>query len=116
MSTLCCTTTIVGVLLLNATLTVKAHEANAHKAVGWDKFTDAVIAKLAQKKQNVVWLLWGSFAIKKAKIVPASSNLVLTAAHPSGLSAHKGFFGCKHFSKCNEYLVKHKQEPVKWQI
>ncbi len=103
-----------GVLLLNATLTVEAHRAGSHQNKGWEVFTDAAIAALAQKRENIVYMLWGSYAQRKAAYVPAQKNLILKAAHPSPLSAYNGFFGCKHFSKANSYLEQHGLLPVRW--
>lgn len=102
-----------GVLLLNSTLTVRAHLAASHAGRGWEQFTDAVIATLARRK-NIVYMLWGSYAQKKAALVDASQNLVLKSVHPSPLSAYRGFFGCKHFSQANEYLVAHGFQPIDW--
>ncbi|MFQ6759819.1 MAG: uracil-DNA glycosylase [Alphaproteobacteria bacterium] len=102
-----------GVLLLNSTLTVRAHLAASHAGRGWEQFTDAVIATLSQRK-NIVYMLWGSYAQKKAALVDVSQNLVLKSAHPSPLSAYRGFFGCKHFSQANEYLVAHGFQPIDW--
>ena len=102
-----------GVLLLNSTLTVQAHLAASHAGHGWEQFTDAVIAALATRK-NIVYMLWGSYAQKKAALVDASQNLVLKSVHPSPLSAYRGFFGCKHFSRANEYLVQHGKTPIDW--
>ncbi len=102
-----------GVLLLNSTLTVRAHLAASHAGRGWEQFTDAVIATLSRRK-NIVYMLWGSYAQKKAALVDASQNLVLKSAHPSPLSAYRGFFGCKHFSQANEYLVAHGFSPIDW--
>lgn len=103
-----------GVLLLNATLTVRAHEANSHAEKGWAKFTDAVIHAVNKNCKNVVFLLWGKFAEKKASKISHTSHRVLKAVHPSGLSASRGFFGCKHFSKTNEYLQENGKEPIDW--
>lgn len=103
-----------GVLLLNAGLTVRANEPNSHKHIGWQQFTDAVIHVLSAQKNNLVFLLWGKFAQEKAKLIDARRHCILTAAHPSPLSAHNGFFGCKHFSKTNEYLTKHLLAPINW--
>ena len=105
-----------GVLLLNSTLTVRAHVAASHAGHGWETFTDAVIRAVAQNRKNVVYMLWGSFAQKKAEMVDKNENLVLCSAHPSPLSAYRGFFGCKHFSQCNEFLIKNGIEPVDWKI
>lgn len=103
-----------GVLLLNATLTVRAHAAASHAGHGWETFTDAVIRAVAQTQKNVVYMLWGSFAQKKAEMVDKNENLVLCSAHPSPLSAYRGFFGNHHFSRANEYLVQHGKEPINW--
>ncbi|DBA65876.1 TPA: hypothetical protein ACH3X2_002904 [Trebouxia sp. C0005] len=105
-----------GVLLLNVCLTVRAHQANSHAKQGWEPFTDAAISALNRKKRNVVFLLWGKSAELKAKGVDRARHHVLTAAHPSGLSANRGFFGCRHFSKTNTYLQDHGQSPIDWQI
>lgn len=102
-----------GVLLLNSTLTVRAHLAASHAGRGWEQFTDAVIAALATRK-NIVYMLWGSYAQKKAALVDEKNNLVLKTVHPSPLSAYRGFFGCKHFSRANEYLVAHGFNPIDW--
>lgn len=103
-----------GVLLLNATLTVEAHKAGSHQNKGWEVFTDAAIQALAQQKQHIVYLLWGNYAQRKAAFVPSQNNLILKAAHPSPLSAYNGFFGCKHFSKTNSYLIQHSLPPIQW--
>ncbi|MDX2191167.1 MAG: uracil-DNA glycosylase [Bacteroidota bacterium] len=103
-----------GVLLLNATLTVRASEAGSHQGKGWEQFTDAVISQLNMKRKNIVYLLWGSYAQKKGAIVDKNNNYVLQTVHPSPLSAYNGFFGCKHFSKCNEYLQKNNLEIINW--
>lgn len=103
-----------GVLLLNATLTVKAGESNSHEHLGWSVFTDAVIEALAKHKSHLVYLLWGGFAQKKAKMVNSKENLILKAPHPSPLSAYRGFFGCGHFNRCNEYLVQQNKVPIQW--
>ena len=102
-----------GVLLLNSTLTVRAHLAASHAGRGWEQFTDAVIAALATRK-NIVYMLWGSYAQKKAALVDEKNNLVLKSVHPSPLSAYRGFFGCKHFSKCNEFLREHSLPEIVW--
>jgi uracil-DNA glycosylase len=102
-----------GVLLLNSTLTVQAHLAASHAGRGWEQFTDAVIAVLAKRK-NIVYMLWGSYAQKKAALVDNTQNLVLKTVHPSPLSAYRGFFGCKHFSRANEYLAQHGKSPIDW--
>nr|CAB3267517.1 uracil-DNA glycosylase [Phallusia mammillata] len=103
-----------GVLLLNAVLTVQASNANSHKDKGWEKFTDAVISYLNKNCTGLVFMLWGSYAQKKGAKINAKSHLVLKAVHPSPLSAYRGFFGCKHFSKANEYLKKHGKDPIQW--
>ena len=103
-----------GVLLLNATLTVRAHMAGSHQNKGWEKFTDSAIAHLNSEKNNLVFFLWGAYAQKKGEAIDESKHLVLKSVHPSPLSASRGFFGNHHFSKCNEYLVSHGIEPIKW--
>jgi len=103
-----------GVLLLNATLTVRAHQAGSHQKKGWEEFTDSVISILSREKENIVFFLWGAYAQKKGESINRSKHLVLESVHPSPLSASRGFFGNKHFSKCNEYLVKHSIEPINW--
>ncbi len=103
-----------GVLLLNATLTVRAHAAGSHQNKGWETFTDAVIHRLAEEKEHLVFILWGSYAQKKGDFIDTSKHLVLKSPHPSPLSAHRGFFGNKHFSKANEYLIKTQQTPISW--
>ncbi len=103
-----------GVLLLNSTLTVKANTAGSHQHLGWETFTDAVIKTVSTEREHVVFLLWGAFAIKKRTLVDETKHLVLTAPHPSPLSAHRGFLGCKHFSQCNAYLAKHQHPPILW--
>ncbi len=102
-----------GVLLLNATLTVQAHQAASHAGKGWEQFTDAVIRATAAR-DNIVYMLWGAYAQKKADFVNPEKNLVLKSVHPSPLSAHRGFFGNHHFSKANEYLVINGKEPIDW--
>lgn len=103
-----------GVLLLNATLTVRAHEAASHQGHGWETFTDAVIAHLAATREHLVFLLWGAYAIKKGAFIDRSRHLVLTSPHPSPLSAHRGFFGNHHFSQANAYLSQHGETPINW--
>lgn len=103
-----------GVLLLNSTLTVRAHSAGSHQNKGWEQFTDEVILQLAQRKENLVFILWGAYAIKKGAFINRMRHLVLTSPHPSPLSAHRGFFGNKHFSTTNEYLIKHGKTPIVW--
>ena len=103
-----------GVLLLNSVLSVERHKAASHQGKGWETFTDRVISVLSEKRENCVFLLWGSYAQKKGSVIDTSKHLVLKAPHPSPLSAHRGFFGCKHFSKCNEYLVETNEVPIDW--
>jgi uracil-DNA glycosylase len=103
-----------GVLLLNATLTVRAHTAGSHQGKGWETFTDAVIKTLSDKKEHLVFLLWGNYAKKKNGMIDWEKHLVLEAAHPSPFSAASGFFGCKHFSQTNAHLKKHGEEPIQW--
>lgn len=103
-----------GVLLLNATLTVRAHQAGSHQKRGWEQFTDAVIHHLASLRTGIVYLLWGSYAQKKAAFLNTHDNLVLKSPHPSPLSAHRGFFGNGHFSKANEYLSQRGKEVIDW--
>lgn len=103
-----------GVLLLNAVLTVREHEAASHAGKGWETFTDAVVRKIAERKQGVVYLLWGSYAQRKGAIADPTQNCILKAVHPSPLSAYRGFLGCKHFSKANEYLISTGQTPINW--
>lgn len=103
-----------GVLLLNAVLTVREHEAASHAGRGWEQFTDAVVRRISERKQGVVYLLWGSYAQKKGAIADPTRNCILKAVHPSPLSAYRGFLGCKHFSRANEYLVAHGQTPIIW--
>lgn len=103
-----------GVLLLNSTLTVRAHSAGSHQNRGWEQFTDEVILQLAQQKENLVFILWGSYAIKKGAFINRMKHLVLTSPHPSPLSAYRAFFGNKHFSQANNYLIKHGKTPITW--
>ena len=103
-----------GVLLLNSTLTVRAHDATSHAGKGWETFTDAVIRVVSQNCNHVVYLLWGSFAQRKAEFVDGQNNLVLKSAHPSPLSAYRGFFGNHHFSQANEYLIANGKTPIDW--
>jgi uracil-DNA glycosylase len=104
-----------GVLLLNATLTVMAHQAGSHQKRGWEQYTDSVISTLNNEKENIVFFLWGAYAQKKGESIDRSKHLVLESVHPSPLSASRGFFGNKHFSRCNEYLKAHGKEPINWQ-
>ncbi len=104
-----------GVLLLNATLTVQAHQPLSHQGKGWEVFTDHVIAHLAQDREHLVFMLWGAYAKRKGEFIDRSRHLVLTAAHPSPLSANRGgFFGCHHFSRANDYLMQHGCSPIVW--
>lgn len=103
-----------GVLLLNATLTVRAHQAGSHQRKGWEEFTDAAIRVLAEQKEHIVFILWGAYAQKKGAFIDRNKHLVLTSAHPSPLSAYNGFFGNKHFSRTNDYLKTHGIEPINW--
>lgn len=103
-----------GVLLLNSTLTVRAHCAGSHQNRGWEEFTDHVILHLATRRDHLVFILWGSYAIKKGAFIDCTRHLVLTSPHPSPLSAYRGFFGNKHFSRANEYLIAHGEEPIDW--
>lgn len=105
-----------GVLLLNSVLTVEEARAGAHQGQGWERFTDAVIRAVNDECDNVVFMLWGSYAQKKAAFVDGKRHLVLKAPHPSPLSAHNGFFGCRHFSKANEFLVSRGLDPIDWRL
>jgi uracil-DNA glycosylase len=104
-----------GVLLLNATLTVRANMAGSHQKKGWEQFTDAVIAKINSEKNNVVFLLWGAYAQKKGETIDRNRHLIMESVHPSPLSASRGFFGNSHFSKCNKYLAENGITPIDWQ-
>ena len=103
-----------GVLLLNATLTVEAHRPGSHQNKGWEELTDAAIRALNEKREHIVYMLWGSYAQRKGQFIDRRRNLVLTAAHPSPLSAYRGFFGCGHFSQANQYLEKCGFPPIRW--
>lgn len=103
-----------GVLMLNATLTVRANMAGSHQGKGWEQFTDSVISKLSNQKDNIVFILWGNYAIAKGKDIDRTRHLVLTSAHPSPLAAHRGFFGNGHFSTANNYLIKNGKCPIEW--
>ena len=105
-----------GVLLLNASLTVRANQPNSHAGIGWHRFTDKVIQVLNDHCEHLVFMLWGNFAKEKGMQIDSRKHLILKAAHPSPFSADKGFFGCKHFSKTNEYLVKYGKAPIDWMI
>ena len=103
-----------GVLLLNATLTVRAHEANSHKDLGWEQFTDFIIREISDKKENVVFVLWGNFAQKKAGLIDTKKHFIIQSVHPSPLSARKGFFGSRPFSKINQFLEEKGKESINW--
>lgn len=105
-----------GVLMLNTVLTVRAHEPNSHQGRGWENFTDAIIQAVNQKDEPVVYMLWGRPAQSKIPMLTNPKHLILKAPHPSPLSAYRGFFGCKHFSRCNEFLAQNGLEPIDWQI
>ena len=105
-----------GVLLLNSTLTVREKEAGSHQRLGWENFTDKIIEKISKKKEGIIFLLWGAFAQRKSILIDAKKHHILTAAHPSPFSAYRGFFGCKHFSKTNEILIKNNQQPINWKL
>ena len=105
-----------GVLLLNTVLTVRDGQANSHRNRGWELFTDSIIRHLDAREKPLVFLLWGGNAKQKLPLIRGMQHLVLAAAHPSPLSAYNGFFGCRHFSKCNDFLVKHGQAPINWQL
>ena len=107
---------VQGVLLLNSVLTVEKHQAASHQGKGWETFTDEVIRVLSEKREKSVFLLWGSYAQKKGNVIDTGRHLVLKSPHPSPLSAHRGFLGCRHFSKCNQYLVDNGQEPINWAV
>ena len=103
-----------GVLMLNATLTVRAHQPNSHKDLGWDKFTDFIIQQVSEKKENVVFVLWGAFAQKKLNLIDEKKHFVIQSAHPSPFSVHRGFFGSRPFSKINDFLVSKGKSPICW--
>lgn len=103
-----------GVLLLNATLTVRAGQAGSHQNKGWEEFTDSVIKLLAEQKEGLVFMLWGSYAQKKGLVINPQKHLILKTVHPSPLSSYRGFFGCKHFSQANAYLQKRGEDPIRW--
>jgi len=105
-----------GVLLLNAVLTVEEGKAAAHAGKGWEQFTDRIVRELSERQSNLVFLLWGGYAQKKGVVINRDRHLVLETVHPSPLSAHRGFFGCGHFSKTNEYLVEHGKLPIDWTL
>ncbi len=103
-----------GILLLNATLTVEAHKAGSHQKRGWEQFTDSIIRLLSDSQKNIVFILWGSYAKQKEQLIDSSKHLVLKATHPSPLSVYRGFWGCKHFSKTNEYLLANNKSAIEW--
>jgi uracil-DNA glycosylase len=103
-----------GVLLLNATLTVEAHKAGSHQGKGWEIFTDAVIRILSEKRENLVFMLWGSYAQQKGVLINHAKHMVLRSVHPSPLSAYRGFIGCGHFSEANEFLISKEKTPIQW--
>ncbi len=105
-----------GVLLMNTALTVRAHQANSHANCGWSWFTDSVISLLSEQKENLVFILWGGNARKKTSLIDRRKHLILECAHPSPLSAYNGFFGCRHFSKTNDYLIAHGKNPIDWNL
>lgn len=105
-----------GVLLLNASLTVRANMAASHAKIGWQRFTDAAIKALSDQKLNLVFILWGNYAIAKENLIDHNKHLILKTVHPSPLSASRGFFGCHHFSKTNEYLINHNIKPIDWSL
>lgn len=103
-----------GVFLLNSILTVRAHQAASHANKGWETFTDEVIKQISDKTENVVFMLWGNYAKVKGKVIDTKKHLILNTVHPSPLSVYRGFFGCKHFSRANEYLTTHGKTPINW--
>jgi uracil-DNA glycosylase len=105
-----------GVLLLNAVLTVVDSHANAHQGKGWEQFTDKIVSTVNEQCEHVVFMLWGSYAQKKGAVIDTQKHLVLKAPHPSPLSAHRGFLGCKHFSQANAYLAQHQKQPIEWAL
>jgi len=105
---------VQGVLLLNAVLTVRAHSAASHAKRGWEKFTDEAVARLSKERSGIVFLLWGKYAQEKGKVIDKSKHHILASAHPSGLSANRGFFGCRHFSKANDLLAERGELPIDW--
>ncbi len=103
-----------GVLLLNATLTVTAHSPNSHKDLGWEQFTDFIIKEISEKKENIVFVLWGAFAQKKEELINSSQHLIIKSAHPSPFSVYRGFYGSKPFSQINKYLESKNKQPISW--
>ena len=105
-----------GVFLLNAVLTVERGQAGSHQGKGWERFTDTIVQLLNDEREGLVFMLWGSYAMKKGAVIDSRKHLVLKAPHPSPLSAHRGFLGCRHFSTANEYLQQHQQQPIDWSV
>lgn len=105
-----------GVLLLNATLTVRAHQAGSHQKKGWEQFTDSAIQELSVRRKGIVFMLWGRYAQNKANLINSHGHLILKSAHPSPFSAYQGFLGCRHFSQANQYLIENGKTPIDWQI
>lgn len=105
-----------GVLMLNTVLTVEQGQAHSHAKIGWEQFTDTVIRQMSEHRQGIIFLLWGSHAQKKGQLIDKHKHIILTAPHPSPLSAHRGFFGCRHFSKTNQLLIEQGSEPICWQV
>jgi len=105
-----------GVLLLNSTLTVREKEAGSHQKIGWEIFTDNIIKKISDKKEGIIFLLWGAFAQRKSALIDKEKHHILTAAHPSPFSAYRGFLGCKHFSKTNKILINNNKQPINWKL
>jgi len=105
-----------GVLLLNAVLTVERGQAGSHQGKGWETFTDAIVELLNDEREGLVFMLWGSYALKKGAVIDRKKHLVLTAPHPSPLSAYRGFLGCRHFSRANEYIQEHQHPPIDWSL
>ena len=105
-----------GVLLLNSTLTVRENKAGSHQKIGWETITDKIIKKISTRKKGIIFLLWGKYAQKKSKFIDKKKHHILTATHPSPLSAYRGFFGCKHFSKTNQILIKNKRKAINWSL
>lgn len=105
-----------GVLLLNSVLTVEHGKAASHQGQGWEQFTDSIIQTINDQLENIVFMLWGAYAQRKGELLNPNKHLILKAPHPSPLSAHRGFFGCRHFSSCNQYLVQQQKSPIDWQV
>ena len=105
-----------GVVLLNAVLTVERGQAGSHQGKGWETFTDAIVELLNDEREGLVFMLWGGYAKKKGSVIERRKHLVLNAPHPSPLSAHRGFLGCRHFSAANDYLQQHRQLPIDWSV